>query len=371
MSNSIETELKAILSHYTLGELVDFEKNERGFVNTAFAIEMLAETPAGLQRRRYFLRKYKRGIGEQELRFEHSLIERLVAVQACPVAHLHKTRQGKTYLHQFEGSDDQQGVFYAIFDYLPGDDRFTWVDPILSPAELSASAVILAQLHNALAHFQPDGQRLEPKIRELLPVIAQTWAECPAKSKGSIFDDYLLKNFALVQANIQATQAALSAPQVDSLPEIVIHCDFHPGNLKFSGEAVTGLFDFDWSKVDLRLFDLALALWYFCTSWQSADDGRLRLDWLRTILITYQDHLRRHPGMGPISALEASLLPVMVNASNLYVLNWTILDYYAKDVDPQEYLLFLAHSINFIRWYEQAPNRQALEQIALSALRPD
>ncbi len=89
MDDSVADELREILSHYDLGELVDCEKNERGFVNTSYAICMMA---AG-ERRRFFLRKYKQGIGEEELRFEHSLIEHLVEAGA-PVARIHHTRSG-------------------------------------------------------------------------------------------------------------------------------------------------------------------------------------------------------------------------------------------------------------------------------------
>jgi homoserine kinase type II len=207
---------------------------------------------------------------------------------------------------------------------------------------------------------------VEPKILELLPVIAETWAGCPAKSKGSVFDERIRERLDLVSDNLAATMMALGEPQVRALPEMAIHCDYHPGNLKFTGEAVTGLFDFDWSKIDLRLFDLSLALWYFCTSWQgSHQDGSFRLEWARTFLRAYQDTLAEaleaHPEATPISAVEARYLPVMINAANLYVLNWTILDYFNKDVDPQEYLVFLDHSLNFTLWYEE--KWEALEEI--------
>jgi homoserine kinase type II len=132
---------------------------------------------------------------------------------------------------------------------------------------------------------------------------------------------------------------------VRSLPEMVIHCDYHPGNLKFSGQAISGLFDFDWSKIDLRAFDLGLALWYFCTSWQGSEEGHFRLDWARTFLCAYLGALAAHPGADPHTPAEAHYLPVLNNAGTLYVLNWTILDYFNKDVDPQEYLVFLDHSL--------------------------
>lgn len=362
-------ELKTILAQYNLGELVDLEKNERGFVNTAFAIE----TIAGGQRRRYFLRKYKRGIREEELQFEHALIDHLAAAGDCPSAHIHRTRAGGTYLHRFEGPDDTQGDFYTIFDFLPGDDRYTWVDPVLTPGELAESGAVLARFHNAASSLAPRGRRAEPKIVELLPVIAETWAACPAQSKGTVFDEALIAGFDPVAENIRRTRASLDEAEARSLPEIVIHCDYHPGNLKFTGEHVTALFDFDWSKVDLRAFDVALAVWYFCVSWQGDQDGSLRLDWARTFLDAYQEHLRRHPGgrhpgAGPLTPAELRYLPVLVNAANLYVLNWTILDYYAKDVDPQEYLVFLQHHLRFTRWYETAANRAALEALAASLL---
>ncbi len=262
MDSPVETELREVLAHYDLGTLVDYEKNERGFVNTAYAIFTLAEG----KRNRYFLRKYKRGIREEELNFEHSLIEHLVATGA-PVARIHHTRLGKSYLHLSEGTDGAAGVFYTIFDYLPGEDRFTWVNPILTEEQLSASAAVLARFHIDAGGFAPLGRRNEPKILDLLPVIAETWSGCPAKSKGTIFDNRIYEHLELVSANIAATLVALQEPSARSLPEMVIHCDYHPGNLKFTGDCVTGLFDFDWSKVDLRLFDLGLALWYFCTSW--------------------------------------------------------------------------------------------------------
>jgi homoserine kinase type II len=355
MDSPISSELKEILSHYDLGELVDYEKNERGFVNTAFAID----TSDRGERRRFFLRKYKRGIREEELQFEHSLIGHMVAC-GLPAARIYPTRAGSTYLQRFEGADDATGVFYTIFDYLPGEDRFTWVDPVLSEAELAASAAVLAQFHIATGGFTPLGRRLEPKILDLLPVIAETWSSCPSRSKGTVFDARLLERLDLLSANIAETIAALSQPQVRSLPEIVIHCDYHPGNLKFTGEAVTGLFDFDWSKIDLRVFDLGLALWYFCTSWQGSQDGSFRLDWARTFLRAYQATLAAHPEASPLSPAEIHYLPVMVSAGNLYVLNWTILDYFNKDVDPQEFLVFLDHSLNFTLWYEHAENHRAL-----------
>jgi homoserine kinase type II len=357
--------LRRVLAHYDLGELVEYEKNERGFVNSAYAISMLD----GGERKRYFLRKYKRGIGQEELAFEHSLIEHLVAA-GSPVAGIHHTRSGQTYLHLLEGEDDSVGAFYTVFDYLAGEDRFTWVDPVLSDAQLADSAAVLAQLHADAASFIPRGRRVEPRILELLPLIQETWWSCPAKSKGTVFDAHIAEQMDEIAKSVAATLAVLRDAAAKALPETVIHCDYHPGNLKFTGDAVTGVFDFDWSKVDFRLFDVGLALWYFCTSWQGAEDGSLRLDAVQRFLQCYQDRIAARLPSAAISTGEARYLPLMISAGNLYVLHWTVLDYFAKTVDPDQYLVFLDHSLHFNKWYAKPDNCAALETVIATVIPP-
>jgi len=361
-TSNYRTELEEVLRNYDLGELVDLEQDERGTVNTGFAIETISDG----QRTRYFLRKYKRGIQEEEIQFEHSVIEHLVSNQACPVARLQKTRLGQTYIHHFEGPEDNQGVFYAIFDFLPGEDKYTWVGPRCQAEESSSSALVLAQFHNSICSLKPRGRRVEPRIIELLPVIAESLAACPGKSKNTAFDDCLLESLEAFQQNLAATLAKLSEPEAASMPQIVIHSDFHPGNLKYQLGMVTGLFDFDWSKIDWRAFDVALALWYFFTSWENEQDGWLRLDEAQTFLKAYQDELQAHPGIDPLNEVELNYLPFLINASNLYVLNWTVLDFYAKEVDPQEYLIYLRHSLNFMLWFGRSENRAELVRVCQS-----
>jgi homoserine kinase type II len=148
--------------------------------------------------------------------------------------------------------------------------------------------------------------------------------------------------------------------------QLVIHCDYHPGNLKFKGSQVVGLFDFDWSKIDYRCFDVALALFYFFCSWDGQQDGVLRLDEVKLFLNTYQKSLTESAGPGPLSSTELECMPYMISAANLYVLNWTLYDYLQKVVDPQQYLRFLWHSVNTIRWMDEPTNARKLREIILN-----
>jgi homoserine kinase type II len=360
MSSGPAAEIRAILAHYDLGELVDYERDTRGFVNTSYAIDTLRDEQVS----RYFLRRYKKEIREEELQFEHALIDHLVARGFSCVARILKTRTGESYLHWQAGGPGAPGEFVAIFQFLPGEDRYTWVSPACDAAETAQAAVLLARYHSAVSDFEPRGRRSEPKILELLPAIAENVASSLGRSKHTAFDDVLAANAGRVLHSIETTRRSLERLECARLPQLVIHCDYHPGNLKFQEGEITGLFDFDWSKVDLRLFDLALATWYFCTSWEGEADGQLRLDQAGSFLGAYQAAMRRLPGVGPLREAELQALPDMIAASNLYILNWTVEDYYQKEVDEQEYLRYLQHSLRFVEWYEGETARQSLAQLS-------
>lgn len=359
MNRQANNELHNILQHYDLGKLANFEKDIRGTVNTSFTIETIKD---GVKKKSFF-RRYKKGVKEEELLFEHSLTDYLIEHSNLPVACIYKTHEGKSYVHLHQNETDQHGTFYAIFDFLPGSDKYTWVDPECTDREVISAAQTLAKFHEVTSNLQPKGKRAEPKIVELLTKIGVFLSECPQKDKHTIFDAYLLQNLSLLIGNLNKTLEILSQPDAAQMIQCIIHCDYHPGNLKFENEEVTGMFDFDWSKVDFRLFDVALALWYFFASWKPENDGALNLAPLTLFFNTYEEYLSQSKRISPLSIIERRYMPWMINASNLYVLNWTLLDFYNKDVDPQDYLIFLRHSVNFAQWFENQENREQLSKI--------
>ncbi len=133
-------ELREILSQYALGELLGYEKDVRGTVNTSYTIE--TATPAG--KKRNFLRRYKWWIKEEELIFEHSVITHLMENGFDLVAGVLKTRDGRTYIRR---EDEGGAAFYAIFEFLRGEDKYTWIDPGCEASEIRSSAVTLARFH--------------------------------------------------------------------------------------------------------------------------------------------------------------------------------------------------------------------------------
>ena len=132
--------------------------------------------------------------------------------------------------------------------------------------------------------------------------------------------------------------------------ELPIHCDYHPGNLKYREQQGVGIFDFDWSKVDYRLFDVALALVYFTSIWNERAT-RLRADKFKLFLRTYNEACHQQARIKPLTEQEQSNLIPMLCIANLYVLNWDLVDFYeTAEPDDEEYYEYLAHNIGLMHW---------------------
>lgn len=341
--------IEHVLSHYTLGELLCCEQNLRGYCNTSFAIQTLDDnTPTW-----HFLRRYKATICEQEILFEHSLIQHLSQFPDLPVAKLQTTREGKTYLIEPCEGSSQSPTFFAIFDFLPGEDRYTWINPHCSKTEVCHAAELLARVHQALWDFKPQGQRTEPDIQGLLPLIYSNLLVCLEKPLPSELQNPIREFLPFLNKKIEQLQRAFQDPLMERLPRVIIHHDYHPGNLRFVGDEIVGLFDFDWAKKDWRAFDVALALFYFFTEWEGEADGSLRLNEVELFLSAYQQTMQTVQNGHPLSEEEHNFLWLFIEAANLYVLNWTLMDILNKQVDVPEYAMYLWHGLHTAEWLDK------------------
>ncbi|NIQ38010.1 MAG: phosphotransferase [Proteobacteria bacterium] len=359
--------LRALLSErYDIGNLEKITRLERGYVNTSYKIETIEDG----RRNKYFLRLYKAGIKEEEIEFEHSIINHLVKKSFSLVAPLLRARDGKTYVKQSQDSLEAgrgEGTFLSVFEFLPGEDRYTWDNPACSDEELRSGAAVLAQYHDAVSDLRPDGRRYEPRIIDLLPLVAKNISIAKKKAGKTGFDSYFLENVRPILKAIDRIRERIDEKAYEDMVHLPIHCDYHPGNLKFQNENISGLFDFDWSKVDVRCFDVSLAITYFCSTWESGRDGNLELNKTAAFLETYQKTLMGAEGVGPLDEIELTFLPDMIAASNIYVLRWDLEDFYAKRADPDEYTGYLRHHVRVMRWLEDKKNVRRLEAVVRAA----
>jgi homoserine kinase type II len=339
--------VEAIEANYDLGKVVDVYEIFGGYVNRSFGIY----TEKDGQRHEYFVRKYKLGVTEKEILFEHKLIMFALENGFSIAANMFKTRKGNTIVEISEG---EQGVnrYFSVYTYLPGEDKYTWVDNVLTDEEYASSAEVLAAFHNAVRNFDPAGLgRVELKIADLIPTLTSIFKEYAATSINSRLHSYYLKNLDSILAAVERIR--ISPQDLAQMPVIPIHCDFHPGNEKFQDGKVVGLFDFDWSKIDLRMFDLGLGLAYFCGNWTDELDGTLMMDQCEIFLKAYQQKLQSLGGLTPLNDVEKKHLATILDAGNMYLIFWCLRSYYSDTtLNEYEYLAYLSHQVKLMNWID-------------------
>ena len=352
-------------AHFELGELLHSEELHGGYVNRSFVIR----TKLNERQSKYLIRRYNPAIAENEIRFEHALISFLKANGFDLAAGVIPSKTGGTYVKQERTIAGRMHTdFWAVFEFLEGEDRYTWVDTNVAREDMINAAEVLADLHRAGHNFRtPQGaERNQPKINDFLATFRQVYAAYSQKAGKTRFDQCFLQHRDHILSVVD--QALIPAQDLSRMPQIPVHCDYHQGNLKYEGSRVIGVFDFDWSKIDLRLFDLALALVYFCACWDGPAAGSLILDKFELFLRTYNDRCASKASPGSLTGLEKAFLPSMLAAANLFVLHWTIVDFYSiENPDEDEYMVYLNHGLKLMDWIEAQKDRIVgiIDQICL------
>lgn len=340
---------EVVATDYDLGDVVRVEQIFGGYVNLSFAV--VVATPDG--ERRFFVRKYKASTSERDVRFEHALVNHISGKGFHIAARVYPSRNGETLVKRRETLNGEPVTrLFAVYEMLEGQDKYTWISNRLTDKEFESGARVLARFH-ALAHDFDSGDlvREQPPIMQMLAELSQTFRGFAAASRGTAFDQRYIERLPRVLELLDKGRAI--EEDLQGLPRVPVHCDYHPGNLKWVDEQGVGLFDFDWSKLDYRLFDVAQGIAYFCSSWEGHDDGDVRLDKAALFVRAYQDEAKRFEVPGPMTTEELALLPRMVANANLYILNWDLAAYYEDPgVSVDEYLVYLDHQLQFMEYIE-------------------
>jgi len=343
-------QIRAVVNDdWDLGEVVRVERIFGGYCNASFGVW----TRAGDGEHLYFVRKYNPAITEREVLFEHALLTHIDREGFGLASHVYPTRSGATFVTRDEVVDGVDTTFFfAVFTMLTGEDKYTWLENRLTDKEFDSGARVLARFHHAGAAFDPgDLARAQPPIVEFVPTWAEDWPQLIAAGGDSACDRYLREKLPAILAVV--AKGAEIETGIEGMPICATHCDYHPGNLKWVDEQGVGLFDFDWAKLDYRLFDVAQGICYFCTSWEGPDKGTLRLDKAEVFLRGYQDEAARWERPGRMSAEELTLLPRMIADANLYILNWDVTYFYGSpDSDVDEYLGFFLGQVSTMEYIE-------------------
>jgi homoserine kinase type II len=339
---------KIVAEYYDLGQMIRVEQSDLGYINVSYELVMLA----GGVKEQYLLRRYRAGSHENKIKFEHALLRELHKRRFTLTPGLIETKQGHTYLEVDDLFGASQNAYLALFTYLPGEDRYSWDQPLCTAEELRGAAEVLALYHNTILGWEGIGEWQGERIIDKIPLMIEKWKRHARNPADSSFDSHFLREVFFLTNILGKSRYAPVRSVYDGLPHLAIHGDFHPGNLRFSHGQISGVFDFDWSEMDSRCFDVGLALMYFCSSWENNSNGDLLLDRIETFLESYQEGARAMDALGPLSPAELQYLPRMILAANACIIDWTLDDYYEFRPDPDEYLRYLRHGVNLMKWLE-------------------
>jgi len=348
---------------YALGKLTRTKAILGGYCNKSYAVWMSDNKRV----QRYFLRLYNPNAVEKEIRFEHALVNHLRTNGFSLAAAVIPCKNGET-LVVTPSPEDHPGsqALWAVFEFLEGEDKYSWTDTDLTDNEFISAAGILARLHHCSHGFKkpPGVDRAQPRIMDFISTFKNTFSTFLERTVDRRCDRLFRDNYTAI---CNALDDALTFDDgFQGMMELPIHGDYHPGNLKYRDETGVGIFDFDWSKIDFRLFDLALGLVYFTSIWDDHTTG-LRPDKFSLFLSTYNDSCHQSDRIENLTEQEQNALIPMLAIANLYVLNWDLVDFFnTTEADDDAYYGFIHHNIGLMHWL--ILHREMLERLIRQAV---
>jgi len=243
-------EIQNILQDYDLGILQNSKEFKEGAVQT----NILLQTTKG----KYVLRYYENRSKEYVL-FEvdilHYFHERKYPC-ALPIRNIHGSFIGNLYEKP-----------YSIFEYIEGKH-------IKKPNSQQYKELVkyLAKLHNLSKGYRPRYWEFRQSHDK-----QYCWdtSKIEAKRFGS-------KSKAKERLNwLKNELNKLSFP--NSIPKGVVHCDYDIANIKFKGNKLSGVLDFDDACYTYLIYDIASLIYYWC--WVRV--GKLNFQKARNLLKNY------------------------------------------------------------------------------------
>lgn len=242
-------EIDAVLSRYRVAPLTRAPQAGGGTANANWKLDT-EEGPLFLKKRHanYALESYAA--------FDHTLMAHL-ADRGIPAPAAVKTASGDRWLAL-------NGAIYELFLFRDGEphDR-------RSSEQIRNAGAAIGRFHKACAAFErPDGKdwpRYDSPamIRARISPVAQE------------FRDRLgTENWYELHRHIDDVEKRLTDERYHSMPKLVIHGDYHPGNVTFVRGQVAGIFDFDWSTYQPRIRDVADGVFLFAGERAAAIDAR-------------------------------------------------------------------------------------------------
>ena len=237
-------------------------------------------------------RRNPRYCNPQQLVYDHYVLH-AVRRNGLPVPQPVKTPSGSRWLEHEEH-------IYELYRFLDGKVE---ADP--SVGQIAASGSMLARFHQTTEALQPPGSKSFGRFwdpRKAIVMLNGLLERARAGNTGNLAEmDATEAANVLVYllAQTAAVEERLPDERYWALPQTIIHGDWHPANLKFDGEEVAGIFDFDWVDRQPRMVDIADGMLYVCgvrpavkglgDIWSLTVTPRLELPRMRVLMAAYAE----------------------------------------------------------------------------------
>lgn len=326
-------ELLRALARYPLYKKngsITLERNTVGFVNKIYRV-----TTGGAK---YILRESRPETDTSHIRLEVEVL-----------AFLEKKRFSLTPAILKNNNNESittiRGRRYIVQTFMPGETKAGW-DNLQN-----FNVRKLKSFFSAAALFARTVRKFKPSIRTRNVTVADyvETAKDDFDSQLQMFPasrgkTLLEKSANAIKKFMTQTQKDFGAVRYRDLPPQLVHFDFHPGNVNFIGNTVSGIFDFDWIRFESRITDIAAAIAQSCYFYGGARGGLYRRERIKMGLAAY----RKTYGKSEFAPREENkLIAIALKGYIIFQLIFTAREYAAHYRSPR-HLVGLDHFIKLV-----------------------
>lgn len=317
------------LSHYDLpaGER-NILRNMVGYVNKTYIVE----TKEG----EFVLRQSGPLTTPEHLEFEVEVLRYLENVGYGLSPRLLANKDG-AYLTSTGGS------FWMLQNFIPGEIRASWNDTAHFEGEMLRNFFrASAEFTKAAAGFRPSRKYKNEPLAYYLKNARPLFDGLLDVLPESVGKKYLHSEREDLLHFAETTNTEFGSLGYDALPKQLVHFDFHPGNVHYSGDAVVGLFDFDWARMDCRITDIGTTIGQSCYAYGGPATGTYIKEKIADGMAAYRG------AYGPSEfepTLESRLIVAGLKGFMFFQMFWAG-HWYKENIDHEEGSFILQHFRN-------------------------
>lgn len=304
ISSLVDALMEVVSKNYDLGEFKCCIPLTGGLLNRVYLVTT--------SRSKYVLKEHRYYNSARKLQFLKSLLDHL-KLHEISCDYIIPTRN-HGFFFDFKDST------YIIHRFVPGTN-YTDLSQ-LSAQQLTNAIKFLAEYHSVVWGLTLEGESIQPCDLPVVFTDNTQWIRRYISSHQNIFDHE--EDYRFVMGQTDKLDAYLRSDHYQDLPRLLVHGDYRFCNVAFTGNKVTGLFDWDLLQYAPRVFEVVDACSNFSLDLQDAREGVDRFADFRHLFQTYQ-RAASDRNLN-LTAGEIAVIPEMLRLKSLQTgINFAIL----------------------------------------------